>query len=75
MKLNREDLDSRCWKLVAAWAEEELVRLANLLKKDSPEVPTAKLRGEIAAFDRLLALGVEKKALPQTESLDHLHPT
>lgn len=56
MRADRIEQDSPTWLAVSEWAESRIAELRR--KNDGPleEVPTAHLRGQIAALKQLLAL-------------------
>ena len=47
------------WRNVSKWAKTEIIRLGNTLEADLDIDATNKVRGEIKAIRRLLALGEE----------------
>jgi len=61
------------WRNVSKWAKTEIIRLGNTLEADLDIDATNKVRGEIKAIRRLLALGEEpeqKINIPDTGYID-----
>lgn len=55
--LTRDDFDSRTWHRLVAWAEQERATcVADLIRPQTDETVTHRLRGRIKQIDRLLAL-------------------